>query len=160
MRRLLTLVTLLAIGGLSIAVVHAQQNVIDIRLEKVKDNLLLVTGGRARPTEGGISGVTTVFVAATDVVVIDTKYPGFGNRILEQIKSVTSRPVTMIVNTHTHGDHTGSNSEFPGTVTVVAHENTKANMARMDAFKGDKAVFLPKRTFTDRLPLLTGKDRM
>src|SRR5262249_47775382 len=109
MRRPLLLGLLITIGTLSTAVMQAQPDVTDIRLEKVKDNLYLITGGRASPTQGGISGVTTVFLAADDLVVIDTKYPGFGNRILEQIKSVTSRPVTMIVNTHTHGDHTGSN---------------------------------------------------
>jgi cyclase len=159
-QRALVLAMLIAIGSLSIGVVRAQQNVIDIRLEKVRDNLYLVTGGRASPTQGGISGVTTVFVAASDVVVIDTKYPGFGTRILEQIKSVTSRPVTMIVNTHTHADHTGSNGEFPGRVEFVAHENTKTNMARMEAFTGEHAALLPKRTFADRLSLLDGKDRM
>jgi cyclase len=151
---------LVAIGTLSLGVVRAQQNVIDIRLEKVRDNLYLITGGRAMPAQGGISGVTTVFLAANDVVIIDTKYPGFGKRILEQVKSVTTRPVTMIVNTHTHGDHTGSNAEFARTVDVVAHENTKTNMSRMDAFKGEHAAYLPTRTFTDRLSLLAGKDRM
>jgi cyclase len=159
-RRSLILGVLIAIATVSIGVVGAQQNVIDIRLEKVRDNLYLVTGGRASPTQGGISGVTTVFLAANDVVVIDTKYPGFGNRILEQVKSVTNKPVTMIVNTHTHGDHTGSNPEFPGKVEFVAHENTKTNMSRMDAFKGEHAALLPKRTFADRLSLLTGQDRM
>jgi cyclase len=159
-QRAFVLGVLAAVGTLSIGVVRAQQNVIDIRLEKVRDNLYLITGGRASPTQGGVSGVTTVFLAANDVVVIDTKYPGFGNRLLEQIKSVTSKPVTMIVNTHTHGDHTGSNAEFPRTIDYVAHENTKANMARMDAFKGDNAAFLPKRTFSDRLSLLAGRDRM
>src|SRR5262249_38343672 len=146
-RRALVLGLLVAIGAMSIAVARAQQSVIDIRLEKVKDNLFLITGGRASPTQGGISGVTTVFVAATDVVIIDTKYPGFGSRILEQVKSVTARPVTMIVNTHTHGDHTGSNGELPRSVQIVAHENTKTNMARMEAFTGEKAAFLPARTF-------------
>ncbi|HJZ73535.1 MAG TPA: MBL fold metallo-hydrolase [Vicinamibacterales bacterium] len=159
-RRLVLIIILIAIGALSTGVMHAQQDVIGIRLEKVKDNLYLITGGRATPTQGGISGVTTVFLAATDVVVIDTKYPGFGNRILEQIKTVTSKPVTMIVNTHTHGDHTGSNGEFPRTVQVVAQENTKTNMTRMEAFKGDGAAFLPKRTFADRLSLFGGNDRM
>ena len=159
-RRVLALGGLVAIGALSIALVHAQPNVIEIRLEKVKDNLYLVTGGRASPNQGGISGVTTLFLAANDVVIIDTKYPGFGSRILDQVKSITSKPVTMIVNTHTHGDHTGSNAEFPATVQVVAHENTKANMARMDAFKGEHAAFLPKRTFTDRLSLLAGRDQI
>src|SRR6185312_9911442 len=39
----------------------------------------------------------------------------------------------------------------------VAHENTKANMARMDEFKGENAAFLPKKTFKDRLSLVAGK---
>ena len=160
MRRSAMLGVLLATGALTIAVVGAQQNPIDIRLEKVRDNLFLVTGGRASPTEGGISGVTTVFVADGGVVLIDTKYPGFGDTILAQVKSVTSKPVTTIINTHTHGDHTGSNAEFARAVEFVAHENTKTNMARMSQFQGDNAAFLPKRTFKDRLSLLGGKDRI
>ena len=68
--------------------------------------------------------------------------------------------MTTVINTHTHGDHTGSNEFFGATIDIVAHENTKANMARMDAFKGDKAQFLPKRTYRDRLTLGTGKDQV
>ena len=49
---------------------------------------------------------------------------------------------------------------FPATVDIVAHENTKANMAKMDAFKGDKAQFLPKRTYKDKMTLGSGKDRI
>ena len=42
----------------------------------------------------------------------------------------------------------------------MAHENTKANMEKMDAFKGDNAKFLPKKTYKDKLTLGTGKDRI
>ncbi len=50
----------------------------------------------------------------------------------------------------------------------VAHENAKANLSQAtcpsvtncDAFKGDNAKFLPKRTFADKLTLLKGKDRI
>jgi glyoxylase-like metal-dependent hydrolase (beta-lactamase superfamily II) len=66
----------------------------------------------------------------------------------------------MIVNTHTHNDHVGSNTEFPRNVEFVVQENTRANMTRMDNFKGEKASYLPKRTFKDRLSLLAGKDRV
>ena len=88
MRRWTTLGVLVAIAALTIAVVGAQQSPIDIRLEKVRDNLFIVTGGRASPTEGGVSGVTTVFVAEGGVVLIDTKYPGFGNTIGSHFSSV------------------------------------------------------------------------
>ena len=74
----------------------------------------------------------------------------------------------MIINTHTHFDHTGSNTEFPATVEFVAHEGTRANLAREKcqpvtncaAFHGENAKFLPKRTFKDRLTLFSGKDRI
>jgi glyoxylase-like metal-dependent hydrolase (beta-lactamase superfamily II) len=105
-------------------------------------------------------GNTGVFVTDTGVIVVDTKLSGYGPAILEKIKKVTNKPVTMIINTHTHGDHTGSNEAFPATVDIVAHENTKANMAKMDAFKGDKAQFLPKRTYKDKMSVGSGKGRV
>ena len=65
---------------------------------------------------------------------------------MDQARSVTDKPVTTIINTHTHGDHTGSNEFFPASVEVVAHENTKTNMVKMKQFEGEKAQFLPDRT--------------
>ncbi len=70
------------------------------------------------------------------------------------------KPVTSIINTHTHGDHTGNDGFFGATVEIVAHENTKTNMEKMDAFKGDNAKFLPGKTYKDKLTLGSGKDRI
>jgi cyclase len=160
MRRFITLGAIVAVGALSMAAAQAQPDVIGIKLVKLKENLYIITGGRQTPNEGGIAGNTTVFIADSGVVLVDTKYPRYGKTILDQVRSVTTKPVTMIVNTHTHADHTGSNTEFPQTIEFVVQENTKANMARMDAFKGANASLLPKRTFRDRVSLLNGKDRI
>src|SRR4029453_12291128 len=103
---------------------------------------------------------TGVFITESGVTVVDTKLAGYGPDIIDRIKKVTDKPITTIINTHTHGDHTGSNDGFPTTVEIIAHENTKANMMKMDAFKGDKAQFLPKRTYKDKLTLGTGTDRV
>jgi cyclase len=62
--------------------------------------------------------------------------------------------------THTHGDHTGSNEFFGASVEAVVQENTKANMEKMDLFKGDKASLLPKKTYKDKLSLLSGKEKI
>ena len=156
MKRLITLSVLIAVGGLTV-LVQAQSDPAAVRLEKVKENLYVVTGGRQG---GGIAGNTTVYVADAGVVLIDTKYAGFGSQILQQVASVTKKPVTTIINTHTHGDHTGSNAEFPRSVEFVSHENTRANMMRMKEFAGDNAAFIPKRTFADRHTLLGGRDRI
>src|SRR4029079_625461 len=96
--------------------------------------------------------------AATGGLVVATKRAGWARGILDRIKTVTNKPVTMIINTHTHGDHTGSNEFFGTNVETVVQENTKANMERMDAFKGEKAKFLPKKTYKDKTTVLSGKD--
>ena len=152
------LMALLVVGTLSMTLARAQQDPTAVQIEKVKDGLYVITGGRGSAPGASVSGNTTVFVATGGVVLVDTKYPGFGKIILDLVKSVTNKPVTTVINTHTHGDHTGSNDGFPRTVEFVAHENTKTNMARMDEFKGANAVFLPKRTFKDSLSLFGGAD--
>jgi cyclase len=130
------------------------------QIQKVKDNLYMITGSDPTDPKAFSGGNTGVFVTDNGVVVVDTKLAGWGQVILDKIKTVTDKPVTTIINTHTHGDHTGSNSMFPATVEFIAQENTKANMERMPAFKGDNAKFLPKRTFTDRMTLGAGKNQM
>src|SRR5687767_9149635 len=118
--------------------------------EKVADNLYMIPG------QGGNSGV---FIHAKGVVLVDTKNPNNGQAILDQIKTVTDKPITHIINTHTHGDHNGSNIFFPATVEVVTQENTQANMKKMPAFQdAANAHGLPDRAFRDRLTLLTGND--
>src|SRR5262245_55336999 len=89
------------IVGLGMAVVHAQPapagpNVAQI--EKLKDNLFMITGG---------GGNTAAYIYANGVVLVDTKNPGWGQAILDKVKTVTNKPVTHIINTHTHGDHVG-----------------------------------------------------
>jgi len=130
------------------------------KIEKVKDNLYVITGSGASDQNAFSGGNTAVFITETGVVVVDTKLPGWGPTLMERIKSVTTKPVTTIINTHTHADHTGSNEFFGAMVDNVVQENTKANMAKMDEFKGDKAKFLPKRTYKDKLTIGKGKDEV
>jgi len=87
--------------------------------------------------------------------------PGMGPGILEKVKSVTDKPVTVVINTHTHGDHVGSNSAFSGAVEFVAQENCKAGMEKMPAFQSDDGKkFLPGKTYKDKLSLLKGNDKI
>ena len=130
------------------------------KIEKVKDNLYIITGSSPTNRDAFSGGNTAVFITDAGVTIVDTKLAGWGQVILDKIHTVTNKPVTRIINTHTHGDHTGSNSFFGTTVDIVAQENTAANMAKMAAFKGDNERFLPKKTFKDKLTLGSGKDQI
>jgi cyclase len=132
-----------------------------VEVEKLKDNLYMLKGG---------GGNTAVFVGTTGVVVVDTKNPGWGQPILDKIKEITDKPVTTIVNTHTHGDHVSGNVEFPATVDIIVQENTKTNMEKMlappgttqglNVFQQNPGKGLPKRTFKDRMTIGKGADQI
>jgi glyoxylase-like metal-dependent hydrolase (beta-lactamase superfamily II) len=130
-----------------------------IDIVKLKDNLWLLTSSSPADRSTFSGGNVAVFVTDNGVTLVDTKLAGWGQAMLEKIKTVTNKPVTTIINTHTHGDHTGNNDMF-GSAESIVQENTKANMANMDAFKGEKAQFLPKKTFKDMMTVGSGKDRL
>jgi cyclase len=148
MRRFVLLGAIVIVGAVGIA---AQQQDKPLTIEKVRENLFMIRGG---------GGNTAAFITTKGVVLVDTKDPGMGPGIMAQVRSVTDKPVTTIINTHTHADHNGSNEHFPTTVEIVTQENTKTNMEKMPAFQGEKAAFLPDRTFKDRLTLNQGPDRV
>ena len=134
MKRRVLVACLVAVGGLSLgaaALQQQQQRPLNVRqIQKLKDNLYFISGGELDERETWTGGNSMVLVRDDVVVLVDTMLQGAGRGILAQIKSVTDKPVTMIIKTHTHFDHTGSNTEFSSAVEFVAHENTRANLAR------------------------------
>jgi glyoxylase-like metal-dependent hydrolase (beta-lactamase superfamily II) len=172
MRRVLVLGTVIGIAVVSM-VVQGQAPagpsaaaIAATKIEKVKENLYIITGSSA----GGDAfsgGNTAVFITDAGVTLVDTKLPGFGPTLLERIKTVTDKPVTRIINTHAHDDHTGGNPFFGraavGAATAVesiVQENAKTNMAKAPQWAGDRAKFLPTRTYKDKLTIGSGKDQI
>src|SRR5687767_5901655 len=107
----------------------------------------------------GAGGNTAAYVTANGVVLVDTKLANNGQAILDQVRTVSDKPITHIINTHTHGDHNGSNQFFPASVEIVVQENTAKNMQKMEVFQqAANKHGLPDRTYKDRLTLLSGND--
>ena len=86
-----------------------------------------------------------MFVTDGGVTLVDTKLPGLGQTILDRIKTVTDKPVTRIINTHAHGDHTGNNGFFGAQVETIVQENTKSVMAKLPEWSGAAAQFCRTR---------------
>ena len=164
--------TLFTLGGLMLTVAsyEAEQSTKApiTGIQEVANNLYMLGNSDPSDQSSWTGGNTAIFVAESGVVLVDTKLPGYGSDILDYVRGVTDKPVTTIINTHTHFDHTGSNTEFPASVEVITHENTAAQMARAncepvtncDAFKGENSKYLPKRTFQVRTSFLSGDDQI
>jgi cyclase len=150
MTRTLALGTIVLSGALTVAVAAQQApppqpSVDNLTVEKVKDNLFVIRGG---------GGNTAAFVTSSGVTLVDTKNPGWGQALLDKVKTVTDKPVTRVINTHTHYDHVSGNVAMPATVEIIAHENTE-NVFTASAGKG-----LAKRGFSDKLTLGSGADQI
>ncbi len=163
MKRLVLLAALVGVGSLSLLAAQppaAAAGPKTIDLLKLKDNLYVLTSSSPSLREAFSGGNVAVFITDGGVTLVDDKLAGWGQAVLDKVKSVTSKPITRIINTHTHGDHTGNNNFFGANVEIVAQENTKANMQKMDAFKGDNAKFLPSKTYKDKTTIGSGNDRI
>ena len=92
-----------------------------LSIAEVKDGLHVITG------PGGNIGVR---VTAKGVILIDDKYPQDFNEIQSLVATVSDLPVKYVINTHHHGDHSGSNASFLQVADVIAHKNARDNMIR------------------------------
>jgi len=169
MKRIIFLAALVTVGSLSLGVAAFQQPPAAaprlVEVEKLRDNLWMLKGG---------GGNTAVFVRTDGITVVDTKNPGWGQPILDQIKKISDKPITTIINTHTHGDHVSGNVEFPASVEIIVQENTKANMQEMrgatgiaqpnppppNIFKANNGKGMPTKTFKDKMTVGKGPDEV
>jgi cyclase len=89
------------------------------RLEKVSEHVWCLFG------QGGNVGIL-----ATDagVIVVDDQYENVAPGIVEQIRSISDKPIRYLVNTHYHGDHTGGNPVFKPLTEIVAHDTVRPRL--------------------------------
>jgi len=98
-----------------------------------------VSGGiylhsRTDPLAGPVDGNSVVILTGEGVVVVHTHInPAAARAVIARIRALTGQPVTHIVNTHWHDDHTNGNqafrTAFPG-ARIVAHQATLAALQR------------------------------
>jgi glyoxylase-like metal-dependent hydrolase (beta-lactamase superfamily II) len=116
---------------------------VEMKVQKVAGNIYLLQGA------GGNIGVS---VGDDGVLVVDDEYSPLAPKIKEAIKTISDKPVRWILNTHFHGDHTGSNAEFAKTGTeIIAQDNVRKRL--------ETGFDLPKRKVPpaakEALPIIT-----
>jgi len=120
-------------------------------IETIAPNIYKIFGG---------GGNTLVVVHKDGVILVDTKMPGNGQAILDEVKKVTDKPVVAIINTHSHPDHVGSTDfireKYPN-VRVISSEATKAEVAGNPMYKPGN---VPTETFKDRMTIGSGDERV
>ncbi|MFH1087967.1 MAG: MBL fold metallo-hydrolase [Chloroflexota bacterium] len=120
------------------------------------------------PPEGG--GPNAGFIlAGRQVVVVDSLIsPSMAQQMAKQLRQVTDRAATYLINTHGHGDHVFGNQVFSPPATIIAHKNVRdvllsqgKAMVKSTAERWggvlpdikDTTVLPPHITYTERMTL-------
>jgi glyoxylase-like metal-dependent hydrolase (beta-lactamase superfamily II) len=73
---------------------------------------------------------TAVIVNDEDVMVVDSHIsPAAARALVEEIRTITPKPVRHVVNTHFHFDHAHGNQVFPRGIDIIGHEFTREMIA-------------------------------
>jgi len=78
------------------------------------------------------------------LIVVDANYPGRAHELLGIVKTLSSKPVRYVFDTHAHGDHSYGNSVWTAAgATTVAFQGVTDEMNRWEPTRWRSA--LPKR---------------
>jgi cyclase len=119
---------------------------VQIKVHKVAGNFYYLEG------QGGNVGV---LVGDDGVLMIDDQFAPLTEKLVAAIKTISTKPIKMLVNTHIHGDHTGGNENVGKMgVQIIAHDNVRARLIRgVNGAPPAPAVALPVVTYGDAIGL-------
>ncbi|HEY0168616.1 MAG TPA: MBL fold metallo-hydrolase [Jatrophihabitans sp.] len=96
------------------------------RVEEIADGV----HAYLQPDGGWCLNNAGIIVGSSSTALIDTAATEQRARRLESaVMKLSSRRPDVVVNTHFHGDHTYGNFVFAQDATIVAHEDTRVDMA-------------------------------
>ncbi|MBA6328519.1 MBL fold metallo-hydrolase [Colwellia sp. MB02u-6] len=120
------------------ASMHAQEMAdADITVQSAAGGVYMLQG------PGGNIGV---LATEQGLLLVDDKFAPLAEKIEAAMKGIEDKALKYIINTHYHGDHTGSNQFFSHKAPIFAHENVRSRLSS----KTDHAV--------ESLPVVTYKD--
>lgn len=138
--------------------VQSQDQEVTITVDTLTQKVYMLTG------RGGNIGI---YLGNNKVFMVDDQFAPLSNKIKATIATLTDKPITYLVNTHMHGDHTGGNVNFNSkATTLVAQDNVRKrledkgqkNLAAKKISLEDYEKNLPEITFSDDLTFYDGDE--
>lgn len=114
----------LSLAGLMVSAAYSQNRFDDVEVssQAVGGSVHMLVGA------GGNIGVSA---GPDGVLIIDDQYAPLADKIAASLADISKEQTRYVINTHFHGDHTGSNAFFAKhkNATIFAHENVRVRLA-------------------------------
>jgi cyclase len=117
---------------------------VQIKSTKVAGNVYMLEGA------GGNIGVS---VGADGILIVDDQFAPLADKIRASLKTLGQGKLRFILNTHWHGDHTGSNASFGPEGTIIAHDNVRKRLSTEQYSAFFKSTIPPSPK--EALPVIT-----
>ena len=124
----------------------AQNAVTAIKSTEVAPGIHMLEG-----VDGFAGGNMTLLTGGEQIVLIDDGIGAVAEMVLDKTREIAGRDIDFIINTHVHGDHTGSNTLFAENGSmIVTHENIRRRLLEDSSPAGGPGG-LPVITFSDAM---------
>ena len=95
---------------------------VEIKTHQVAGNFYYLEG------QGGNIGV---LIGDDGVLMIDDQFAPLTEKIMAAVKTLSQKPVRLLVNTHVHGDHTGGNENVGKLgINILAQDNVRVRLLK------------------------------
>jgi cyclase len=107
------------------------------KFDRIAEGVYYATATGALVTGGN----NPILVNDRDVMVVDAGItPAAARALLEDLKTITDKPVRWVVNTHFHYDHTDGNSIFGPNVEIIGHDYVRYAILNLDVLHREPFV--------------------
>jgi cyclase len=113
---------------------------VQVTATPVSGSVYMLTG------QGGNIGAS---VGADGTLIIDDQFAPLADKIQAALNGLGGGKPRLVLNTHFHGDHTGSNAHFGREGTIIAHDNVRLRL--LDSEEELDRAALPLVTFDEHL---------
>ena len=145
--RLLAGLALVAVVPLTAPAAAQQQDFskVEIKVVPAAGNIYMLQGA------GGNIGVSA---GSDGILIVDDQFAPLAEKIRAALKGINPGKLRFVLNTHFHGDHTGSNPVFGPEATIVAQDNVRKRLVSGATIMGNKvepmaAAGLPVVTYAE-----------
>jgi glyoxylase-like metal-dependent hydrolase (beta-lactamase superfamily II) len=142
MTRIAVRVSMLLLVCASEALAQEDFSRVEIKATHVAGNVYMLEGA------GGNIGVS---VGSDGILIVDDQFAPLADKIRAALKQLGQGKLRFLLNTHFHGDHTGSNAVFGAESTIIAHENVRKRLSGGSDSPG-RTTAPPSR---EALPIIT-----
>ena len=140
--RIQSALLLLALAAGSAAAQERDFSKVEIKATKVAGNVYMLEGA------GGNIGAS---VGPDGILIVDDQFAPMADKIRAALQGIGKGDLEFVLNTHWHGDHTGSNPAFGKEATIIAHDNVRKRLSTEQTILGETTPPMAK----EGLPVIT-----